>query len=434
MFANLFVSPAILTFLTALLTIILLTAESVVLMLSLVFRHFSRPVALARFVLIVYLAFMTWYLLTDLNYGYGGYFTSPLADSPIPLTIPTIPITIAHTIALGICLRSLQRAFDDLHHRPNRLAIKESLDLLPDGIAFVTEDGDLELANQTMENLVGALGVSLAQSPSLIRKDLLKRGSSIPNSKDVAVTLDEKTWLFQAVQFTVGVTRYYQILAFDMTQEANLNRELREESMQIEKNTEQLKGMLTQVEEIERLKVILESRANIHDQFGQRLAIVHRFLEEGDLSNERLDTIRELLKNLNEVFKPTFKDPAAELQNILGAFSMLDFTPALWGSLPRNQEVANVFVQLIREGLTNALRHGKATSATIRLQDTERAYRLRIENSGIMPTLPIKPGNGLISMEFRLSQLNGTLSYAIENGRFVLSASVPKDIFDDEPL
>ncbi|MNR19872.1 Sensor protein VraS [compost metagenome] len=65
-------------------------------------------------------------------------------------------------------------------------------------------------------------------------------------------------------------------------------------------------------------------------------------------------------------------------------------------------------IRCLQESLTNAKRHGKATSIDIVLTYAEDQISLRIEDDGI-GTDQLKVGFGITAMQERISALQGTL-------------------------
>ena len=66
--------------------------------------------------------------------------------------------------------------------------------------------------------------------------------------------------------------------------------------------------------------------------------------------------------------------------------------------------------RIFQESLTNAQRHGRAQSASARLQVANGVLSLFIENDGIAPT-GLDPGIGLKSMQERAGSLGGSVSF-----------------------
>ena len=84
---------------------------------------------------------------------------------------------------------------------------------------------------------------------------------------------------------------------------------------------------------------------------------------------------------------------------------------------------------VVREAVTNVLRHSRATTCTITLRADGGTAELRVVNDGAAgPAGPVPPaqwGNGLTGLAERLRAAGGGLTAARENGSFRLAAGVP---------
>jgi two-component system sensor histidine kinase DesK len=88
-------------------------------------------------------------------------------------------------------------------------------------------------------------------------------------------------------------------------------------------------------------------------------------------------------------------------------------------------EDVDVLAAVLREAVTNVLRHSRATRCRIRLEITPEARKLTVSNDGIVEAVAGEPGRGLVNMSERLHAVRGTLSTRIDGAEFTLSAVVP---------
>jgi len=80
---------------------------------------------------------------------------------------------------------------------------------------------------------------------------------------------------------------------------------------------------------------------------------------------------------------------------------------------------------VVREAVTNVLRHSRATRCRIRLTDTGESISLVVANDGVTPTTGGEPGRGLANMSERLHAVRGSLNTRIDGEEFTLTAVVP---------
>ena len=102
--------------------------------------------------------------------------------------------------------------------------------------------------------------------------------------------------------------------------------------------------------------------------------------------------------------------------------------------------VTRCLVAVVREALTNAARHGRASSARVRVSDYPAFWRVAVDNDGAVPEHGQWPGGGspssifpngapaglgLRSMGERLEALGGTVRLT-PRPRFTVIATIPK--------
>jgi signal transduction histidine kinase len=95
-------------------------------------------------------------------------------------------------------------------------------------------------------------------------------------------------------------------------------------------------------------------------------------------------------------------------------------------SLP--EALDTVLAIVLREALTNVLRHSKAQQCVIEAALDERQVRLRVGNDGVEPDLATRSfgdGSGLENLASRLATLGGQLSVTADGEWFQLTAEAP---------
>jgi signal transduction histidine kinase len=82
--------------------------------------------------------------------------------------------------------------------------------------------------------------------------------------------------------------------------------------------------------------------------------------------------------------------------------------------------------RIVQEGLTNALKHGRASRADVTIRYAPTELQLEIRDDGVGSTATDGLGHGLVGIRERVKIYGGEMSVGRANGRgFVLRAQLP---------
>ena len=341
------------------------------------------------------------------------------------LLVPTLPFWSFPLIHYCFVLANLGLVFRgivllDLEwHRVmasvSRLSVKEAVDRSPDGILYANARGRILVINPTMDRLLYTLGIAF---PSAV--GLWERLTEVRDSCDLTVrSLEGKllmrirnagSWLFSQQAIMVNHRRYQQLLAVDLTEEDLLTREIESSNLALEAAGQEIAAAIDNIEQWEKEQEILRLKSRVHDQLGQRLSILGRLFESEMGAEEMVEKLKPLLTNLTAaIAEPVDANPRQFLASLRKSFALIGTTIHLEGVLPQQPKVAQVFVQVIQECATNAVRHGSARNLYVKFQENRRAHILAVTNDGTSPTGLIVEGEGLPGMRRKIQDLHGTM-------------------------
>ena len=83
------------------------------------------------------------------------------------------------------------------------------------------------------------------------------------------------------------------------------------------------------------------------------------------------------------------------------------------------------FIAIIKEALSNIIKHSSAKEVHIVLREHPAFYQLIIRDNGTIKSAPKEDGMGLMNMSDRIYAFNGNINFRVENG-FEIFISVPK--------
>ncbi|SDX62279.1 Signal transduction histidine kinase [Amycolatopsis xylanica] len=144
-----------------------------------------------------------------------------------------------------------------------------------------------------------------------------------------------------------------------------------------------------------------------------------------NLSREALADVRSVATGYRDL---SLDQESRSAQAVLAAAEVEVKMDLQLGELPK--PVTTVLAVVLREGVTNVLRHSKVEQCDIAVRQLGDEVRLDIVNDGVGQAAP-QPGtevsgNGIRNLSDRVSALGGELTAAVaEDGRFRLRAVVP---------
>lgn len=196
---------------------------------------------------------------------------------------------------------------------------------------------------------------------------------------------------------------------------------------ELKQSHEQLEQYAREVEALGAMQERTRIAREIHDSLGHTLTALIMQLEAGEMAltdeasiaKERIARARTLAQesmlNLREAVRALRQESIQDFEeNIWGIAASLGlpesgFSLSVSGDFRHlTAQVQLCLLRLIQEGLTNAVRHGKATQVTVKLI-CDAEVSLFIQDNGV-GTPEIKKGFGLKGMEERIQELGGTIN------------------------
>ncbi len=346
----------------------------------------------------------------------------------VALLVPA-PFCFARSMAVLLADRRL------LRRSLTRFAALDAVRTYPDGIMYATVSGDVLVANDAMRDFLWGIGIApdLTDASELwSRITLLATEGPAPNAllpSGARIAVGEKILMVSCDEVLLGRIRCNRFLALDVTQEEGANVRLEEVNATLERQGEDLRRDLAGVRQVAEGDALLRMRSHVHDTVGQRLSILHRYLEDGDMSAESFVRVRELVQSIPEALDETVRpDAATQLASLVDAFSLAGVDLEVEGFLPTDEKVAQSFVVIVREASTNAVRHGRARHVHVSLGETPDEWTLKIANAIDEPAFggaSLRHGTGMDSMTFSAEEVGGVLEWSAAD-KFVVSATVPR--------
>lgn len=325
----------------------------------------------------------------------------------------------------------------------------ETINVIPVGILYLDSKGRPLLMNRCMRrNLVelhmptdlhdmsdtwGGLRKLSAQMPesskNRVRIDLDRFGEA----RAVVEVSPSEIRLFACDEVMVSGRPFERIIGLDVTEYAHAHDRLTQANHLLELAGQELQTQIEEVKKVADNAAYLRMRARVHDVIGQRLSILHRYLEEGRLDDESLEQIDPLLRSIAADLRSGDSEPAEQLGDIVHAFGLVSVQIDVDGSLPDDAHVAAAFLQIIREASTNATKHAQAHQVQVRLwqegSDGGAIAHMTVSNDGAPAPVSYREGTGIPGMRHVAQDLGGSLEVHA-TPPFTLTVSIPLNAND----
>lgn len=306
-------------------------------------------------------------------------------------------------------------------------SIKESLDNLPDGLCFSKLDGTPLLVNRIMQEIsyqvFGQWLVNDVVCAEAIKKKKIEPQADILQRHPLVIQANRKIWLIQLAHHdTVKET-----VAYDITPEWGLLREIKRKNEEIQKVNSRLKKYQQNVREYTRQKEILQAKITIHDKIGQSLIYFKHYLGKSNKSMEDRKKVIRLWQESLLVLDETKNPPStnSSWEKLLTTARAIGVDIHVQGTLPEDEKDLSTFVGIVHEALNNAIRHGKAKNVWITLEADDRREYCRIINDGKPAIEPIHERGGLKNIRERIQLYDGEMTITT-SPHFQLNLSWPK--------
>ncbi|WP_208868226.1 histidine kinase [Microbispora triticiradicis] len=178
----------------------------------------------------------------------------------------------------------------------------------------------------------------------------------------------------------------------------------------------------------------LRAARDLHDLLGHSLAAILLTCELArrlESPRERIEEIVAMAEGARADLRSVSGEQrelslAAEVESartVLSAAGIRVTVEPVEPDLPA--EVETVLGTVLREAVTNVLRHSEARHCAITMRADESGLRLRVRNDGARPGETRRGSSGIGNLTTRLAALDGRLTSHADGDRFTLDACVP---------
>lgn len=298
-------------------------------------------------------------------------------------------------------------------NRLSRKSIKESIDNLPSGLCFFEHTGLLILCNRKMYHLAYLLmGYDLQTWDEL--SDALKSPQTqhvVFHLNDAFVFDDQTAWQFRvsSVRTSEGEV-YTQVVASEVTEIYEKYQQLQKSRQKLDEMNIHLKNISENIRDIVREEETLSIKMQVHDDIGRGMIMARQLLAKGADAKEirqncsQMEMTVDYLNYMNQT-----EQKNNDLKQLCDRAAMMGVQLHVEGALPTKEIARTIFLNAIRECVTNCVRHagGNKVEAQILYQN---GIILSVTNNGSVPTGLIREGGGLSSLRQQVEKARGVMT------------------------
>lgn len=273
----------------------------------------------------------------------------------------------------------------------NQFSIKKVIDSSDFGI-LVLKGNKSVLINNTMYAILNKLNIRTNYISNI------KKQSEEQMEGNYVVKVEEKYYLF--------IINQNEVIAFDITEEYSLKKELDKQNEKIKLNNKELVSSMENIEKLEKEKNLLKIKNKYHDLLGQNLSVLQQYLNREEIKQENFDEIKFMIKKMFIDIEDT-EDSNTNLQNLIKIHQNNGTNIIIKGKLPENEKQAKVFFEIIREATTNAIKHAGSSKIFVEIKETLEETYMVITNDGKKPNEFITENEGIKGMRRKVEEIKG---------------------------
>lgn len=337
------------------------------------------------------------------------------------------------TALIALLARSLftnLSRFREIRTSLSALSIKNVIDSLHTGVMFCEEDGFILLANAQMQRLMTVLTGKVQRNGrhffSLLTLEEIEPRCRITwfEGQNVVILPDGPAWIFTLTELRIKSKKYIQLTATDITERWCLTTVLQPQNEELLMRQKQLSEAIAGLYVLSRERETQRAKMRVHDILGERLTLLLRIIRSEQPPD--YDLLRILSQGLIDELKAAQSTPSPqdELEILQQTFAAIGVEIIIGGSLPEDSAKGQLFADVAREAVTNAVRHGLATQVFIHMDASATGCSMKITDNGHPPSGAIREGGGISGMRKKLEPFGGTLHIAVQQC-FILTIDLP---------
>lgn len=284
--------------------------------------------------------------------------------------------------------------------------IKETMDLLPVGIAFGKADGTVFFRNLVLNDL----SYSLTGKGITNLLEFLRNMNGEQDNPQTTLRSNDHVWQISSEELQTDEGSVIQLTASDITKQDAITRELEEKNQKLRDIHMRLDIYNKQADRIIIAQELLTARMAVHSEVGNVLLESRHYLKNPSSVDEQL--LLQALKNTNTYLlreyeeDDTVRDPLADALEMAEAIGV---EVTITGVIPAEDPFRSILAAAISECATNTVKHAGGDRLQVDLRNDGPGIICILQNNGIQPGGKIRESGGLLTLRSLVEKENGIM-------------------------
>ena len=296
---------------------------------------------------------------------------------------------------------------------PASESIKETMDLLPAGIAFTEDDGTFVFRNLVMNDILRKLSEQ-DQAELKVFADMPQNGKEFETQISFP---DGSAWQISAEETECGGEPYIELIATDITEQTKVTRELEEKNKKLREIHMRLDIYNKQAARIIIAQELLNARMAVHNEAGSVLLESRRYLNDPASYDEEL--LLGALKNTNTYLLHEYEEDDTgrdHLKDALETADTIGVDTVITGIIPQEDPERMILAAAISECASNTVKHADGDSLFVHIASTDAETVIELCNNGDQPQDTVKESGGLLSLRTLVEKEGGSMEISSAGG------------------
>ena len=347
--------------------------------------------------------------------------------------LPVAVLIAAEVLSVGYLAWAIQRMIRFRRENLTPLAVKETIDLLPAGVAMAEEDGRVVFANLTMNKISRSLtgrvltdiGPLLALGDARNTDDAGEDNDARSNIFRVTESDGTRVWQFASDTAGEDGKTYLRLVATDISAQAEINAELQAKHDKLTEINRRLDIFNRNAERIIISQELLTARMQVHNETGHILLASRHYMEHPEAVNETefLHTLKLTNAHLLNEYE-TDDTERDELSEAIGMASEIGVKVKLNGMIPESGTPRSILAAAINECATNIRKHADGDQLSVNTETAGKIITFTLTGNGKAPAGTITETGGLASLRTLTEKEGGTMEIEAKPD-FTLTIRVP---------